>query len=195
MSSPSPSAGLMPSPSSSLTPSPGPTAGPSASSPGSTPAADEPVVSSTTATVPEGKFRLSIRVARGIYLADESIEVSARLAYLGPRKTVALSGSGVGLVVFGVKQLDGHLENGYASTDDCVGYTIHAGEPYRAPYDKSGGYGSLDPDRDFWKEWLSDPLLRLPTGRWQITAQASFVRRGCGSPERRILASVVVEVR
>ncbi|MEA2622692.1 MAG: hypothetical protein QOH61_1602 [Chloroflexota bacterium] len=176
---------------SSVVPSPAPSPSPS---PAVT-ANVAPVGQMVLATVPDGDLRLTISATHGSYAPGEPIEVAAELAYLGPHDAVKVAGSGSGLVLFGLKQLDGRFEMGYSATDDCVPYTLEQGKPTTVAYSKSGGYGADDPDAAFWTQFFADPLLRLPVGRWQITARATFLGPGCKLPTRMVDAPLVIEVR
>ena len=58
---------------------------------------------------------------------------------------------------------------------------------------KSGGFSADDPDAAFYRAFFSEPLVRLPAGRWEIAAVASFVV-GDRRPEHSLRASITVTV-
>lgn len=62
---------------------------------------------------------------------------------------------------------------------------------------KSGAFAAGDPLADFWRSWFADPVLRLPEGRYVITAYAHHGGRGpvCHQgPWETLTASVAIEV-
>ena len=151
--------GFVAGPSPAASESPAPPAGP-----------NEPV----TASVTNGDYRLTVTSPRWRWGSSEPITVTATLEYLGSAPSVILSGSGAGLIGFGVAQLDGDLHMEPAFTSDCAPHEITPTAPITTPFTKSGGYSPDDPRAAFWEYWFSYPELDLPNGQWQITASATF---------------------
>jgi hypothetical protein len=152
-----------------------------------------PVSSQTT----EGDFRLELRVSQDRYRAGQPIVADATLSYLGDAETLRLWGSGMGVVFTTVRQLDGDIDPGLAMTTDCVAHEIGPDAPIHRPFDKSGSYGQDDPNLEFYEAYFRDPLLRLPPGRWEIRATASFTVGGddCGAgPDGSLGTSVEIVV-
>ena len=152
-----------------------------------------PVSSQTT----EGDFRLELRVSQERYRAGQPIVADATLSYLGDVETVRLFGSGTGILGTTVRQLDGPIDPGGASTTDCVAYEIGPGAPIRTSFGKSGGFDADDPLAEFYEAYFRDPLLRLPPGRWEVSAWAGFTVGGddCGAgPSVALSATVEIVV-
>lgn len=145
------------------------------------------------AEVVRDAFRLTIRTASHGYRADEPIDVSTVLAYAGPAQRVEVAGSGSGIVIFAIEQLDGPIRIEGGGSADCHPWTIPRGEN-AVPFSKSGGYSTDDPLADFYARYFDDPALRLPAGRWRITALANFYPPGCEGEGIRMAASVEVTV-
>lgn len=138
---------------------------------------------SISATDAMGDFRLDLVVEQDRYRAGQPIQANATLTYLGTDPSVTLWGSGTGILGIGARQLDGPIDPGGASTTDCVAYELTPDEPMRAEAGKSGGFSADDPLAAFYEAYFADPLLRLPPGRWEISAWASFTAGGddCGA--------------
>jgi hypothetical protein len=88
--------------------------------------------------------------------------------------SVNLNGSGSGLIAFAFREIDGRRQMGPAWTADCRTYDLAAGSPISSAIVKAGGYSDDQPDAAFCMAFFADPLVRLPAGRWEITATAQF---------------------
>ncbi len=153
--------------------------------------------SPTGRTAPQGEgsdalFSLSIQADRGHYAADAPIEIDTTLRYIGDARTTVTS-SGAGLVVFGIEQLDGPVDTGWARNDDCVRYVYRPGDTESVEFQKSGGYSNDDGMAAFWRTFFAEPELRLPAGKYRITASAVYGAPECGD-EQVVEASVVIVV-
>lgn len=128
-------------------------------------------------------LRLELTVDQERYRAGQPILADATLTYLGPDDSIRIWGSSMGPVFTGVRQLDGPIDPGGASTSDCVARELIRGEPLREAFSKSGSFADDDPLADFYRAYFGDALLRLPPGRWQITATAAGTLGGedCGA--------------
>lgn len=153
--------------------------GGSSASPASaqTPSPSESASISANAT--SGAFTLTLTAPRTTWSANEPIQVSATLAYAGEQASIGLTGSGSGLVAFGVKELTGRLEIEGVQTADCRPYTLERATPLTVKFIKSGGFSEEDPDRDWKRQFIEDPLLRLPAGRWRVDAYSNFFEGTC----------------
>jgi hypothetical protein len=135
-----------------------------------------------------------LQVGSTRYAANQPIDASATLTYLGPEAGVDLVGSGSGLVIFSVKQLDGGLDLGGGQTADCQTSRLDRDRPMLARFKKSGGWTGEDPNAAFLEAYFNDPVLRLPRGRWQITAAAEFYVGECGAASHALNADVTIAV-
>lgn len=153
-----------------------------------------PGASSAVARDVDGSFELVLRVGATRYPANAPIDASAALWYQGQEAAIDLVGSGSGLISFSAKQLDGRFEFGGAQTADCRPYRLDRGRPLEVPYKKSGGWSADDPDAAFYIAFFNDPKLRLPRGRWQISATAGFTVDECGGVGHALDAQVTIVV-
>lgn len=148
-----------------------------------------------TAEVGDASFRLTLEVGRERYRADELIDARATLTYLGPQPSVAAWGSGSGLVVMILEQLDGPLDPGGGSNASCAATDLVIGQSLDIPYSKSGGFSADDPNADWYNWFFASPALRLPAGVWRLAASLDASFGGCGAPDRhRLETSVTFQV-
>ncbi len=163
------------------------------SPPGAT--SDEPPISAPSVTAVDANedFRLELTVEQDRYRAGQPILADAVLTYLGPESSVTLRGSGTGVVAIGLKQLDGPVDPGRAFPTDCRPDEMTPGEPMHVQFSKSGSFDGDDPLADFYRAYFDDPLLRLPPGRWQLTAFTAFELGGtdCGEGESVSLSAPI----
>ena len=123
-------------------------------------------------------FELAIRAERGRYAPGQPIEVSATLRHIADAPAV-FGGAAGGLVVFSVRNADGRIDTEWAMDAACERYLLEPNEAIDVPFQKSGGVGEADADAAFLREYFSDPLLRLPDGRWIVTAHAIIAEGDC----------------
>jgi hypothetical protein len=159
--------------------SPTPSAGPSSS----------PIRNETT----DGTFSLALAAAPAVAEADEPLDVTASLTYLGPeaRTTIHHGGS---VITFWLEEVDGRRVMDAASTLECRWSELVAGEPLHRAFSKSGS-PTDDPAAGFDRAWYQDPRLVLPTGGWRISAFASAEQTDCGVDPRGLATSVDITVR
>ena len=80
-------------------------------------------------------------------------------------------------------------------TADCVPHRIGVERPITSTIVKSGAVSGSEPDAAYKRSFLDDPLVHLPIGTWDITAQAGFVDgANCEGPGHSIRATVRVRV-
>jgi hypothetical protein len=146
----------------------------------------------------DATFTLRIRAESAVYRSGEPIEVQASLTYAGPKAREHLAASGTGLVLFSWEQLDGPRHIGIGGTDDCATYSIDRGKAMVVPFFKVGPPPELItddiPDAPFWRVYFSDPVLRLPSGRYRVKANAGFYMRTCVAPRHGLQAGVEILV-
>lgn len=140
-----------------------------------------------------GWFGLDITADKSEYLANEPIDVEAKLTYQGPSQVIGVTGSGSGLIQFAIEQLDGNLYLGQGSTDDCSSYELTSDSPLRQQYVKAHGYDAADPNAEFIRRYLEDPNVGLPAGTWRITAYSGFMVGDCDGSRIDLMASVIVQ--
>jgi hypothetical protein len=167
--------------------------------PAASPTAIQPTGVAPTGEAPmdvanDGTFELVMSASRAAYPAFEPIDISTSLEYLGPASSIIATGSGSGLVGFGVQQIDGVHATGTGGTADCRDYGFTRGERTAVPFGKSGGYSEDDPDAAFLKDYFADPQLRLPPGSWRVYAIAQFTLGGCGGELHELRAEITIVV-
>jgi hypothetical protein len=141
--------------------------------------------------VEDAQFRLVIRIPSDIVRASESVLVTTELTYLGPEDSVVVGIVFTQPVYFGLEQVGGDLiADGPVTFMDCHQVTLDARVATGIPYVKPSGYSMDDPNADFWKSYLGEPLLRLPPGQWRVTANLHGTTNGrCAGPWHDLVAS------
>jgi hypothetical protein len=148
-----------------------------------------------SATDRDGDFELTLSTDQTVHPAGEPIDIETVLRYDGEPSDVTVWGSGSGLVVFSIGQLDGDLAMGGEKTDDCRPYEIRSGEPLSLPYAKGIAFSEDDPNAGFYMDWLNDPDFTLPAGAWRMWASADFALGACEGRPVRLDTSIVITVR
>lgn len=153
---------------------------------------------STTGRAASDLFTLRIATAEEQVVEGEPIVIDTTLRYIGTAKNKQASVTGPyrSLVEFRVKQIGGPVDSGPGWGAQCGIHRFAPGEVVEIPFEKSGGYDADGPQAHFWQEWFADPELRLPEGRYEITAYLHHGARGsrCGGPWETLTASVSIEV-
>ncbi len=143
-------------------------------------------------------FVLSITTDRPEVTAGDPIAITTTLRYVGnvKNKRANVSGPGGGLVAFGIEQQDGPFDTGPSWRLSCGFHEFEPDGVRDIPFAKSGGFDADDSRADRWRSWFADPVLRLPEGRYVITAYAHHGGRGsyCRGPWTTLEASVAIEV-
>ncbi len=129
-----------------------------------------------TATVQDGTFRLELTTPRGTYEPGYPIETIARVAYLGPDPTIAVT-HGHSQLVFQIEEVHGTRRMKGGTRLSCEATNLVKGESLDVPFGKSGS--PTDASQGFDQAWYKDPWLALPVGTWRITADMEFGVGGC----------------
>ncbi len=158
-----------------------------------------PSAAPTLALVSSGEardemFDLAIVTAGTQAFADEPIDLATTLRYIGESEQTTIVSHGGGPVSFGVEQLDGPVDNGPEWDASATPFTYRRGDVQDVPFQKSGGWDGDDPMASFWRAWFADPELRLPAGRYRITAHLDYRGPDDNAPARSLEAAVVIEV-
>jgi hypothetical protein len=138
----------------------------------------------------EGPYRLVFELEDDTFAVDEPIDGRAWLETDG--EPVQLWASGSGLVLFDLREIGGTRGMGGA-TDDCHAYDVD-GRTEPMPIEKSVGYSMDDPDAAWYISFANDPLLRLPEGRWELAASATFPVGECGGDWIELRAPINITV-
>lgn len=127
-----------------------------------------PAAASTT----QGRFALSFAVERATVGREEAIAAAATLTLLAPGGAT-FSGSNT-LVGFEFAEVGGKGRHVVPVSDDvCAPHRLTTKTPVVVPIAKSGAVVE-GPDADWYRSFLTDPLVHLPAGDWDITALAQF---------------------
>ncbi len=135
-------------------------------------------------------FLLVVRSPADRYRAGQPIEVFAELVYQGPGdgKTVYHASSPIG---WQIVQLDGPAVMGGGMDMPCLSTNLAAGVPERYPFAKAGVVEDRPP---FDRAWFEEETLRLPAGRWRITASMDVSLGDCGGETHALEASIDIAV-
>jgi hypothetical protein len=124
-------------------------------------------------------FLLVVRIGSDTVDAGAPIDIGATLTWEAPAPRTTVWGSGSGPVTFNIEQLDGDIALGGAMTADCAPHEFERLVPVAFPFRKSGAFSDDDPNADFYRAYFADPVLRLPAGRWRVTASAGGYLEPC----------------
>lgn len=147
-----------------------------------------------SSTVRSGDFTLTISADKAVYAPGEPMEVVAELVYDGEAEAVQLSGVEHLIAGFGARQLNGPLFMEADWNLPGVCHELRPGEPITRSYAKSAGWSSDDPSAGFYEQWVTDPELWLPAGRWQVDAIADFSIGDCGTAGERVRLEATIEL-
>lgn len=144
----------------------------------------------------DADFILVITSPADQWAVGQAIEVEARLSYVGPGEEETTIWSSVGGVIsFEVVELTGRRRMDAIRDAACARYSISHAKPIKTLYRKSGEINPGGPDEAFYREFFDDPLFRLPSGRWRITAWASLAVQECGGRQVDLRASLTITVK
>ncbi|HEX5579163.1 MAG TPA: hypothetical protein VFY43_05805 [Candidatus Limnocylindria bacterium] len=148
-----------------------------------------------TSIVHDGPFTLQFEASASSYRANEPVLAQARFSYEGDDPVAELSGTGSGAILFDVEQLDGDVDQSAFQHDDCRSYELPADQPIEKPFSKSGVYDPESADAAFWRDFFTDPELRLPAGHYRLTARVTLsAGTGCPQPPLDLVASIEIDV-
>jgi hypothetical protein len=141
-------------------------------------------------------YKLKIAAEQDRYRAGQLIDgIVAELVNIAAPDPAALTGSGGGLVGFAIERDSPHLRVDPVWTMDCVPYSLPRDQALTYAFSKSGGYAPEDPNADFFRAYFASRQLRLPAGRWTITAIANFNEgTDCRGPLHNLSASISLTV-
>jgi hypothetical protein len=143
----------------------------------------------------ESDFQLAIFSPREVWAAGAPIEVTAELSYVGPGAR-QVWGPGPGdHFAFDLEELTGVRKLQGSFLLACLSFSLTR-SPIAAAFRKGADASQEDPDAAFDSTFLDDPQLRLPVGRWKITASAPFSLGPdpCGGARVDLLASITLTV-
>jgi len=131
-------------------------------------------------------FVFTVRSPANRYASGAPIVVGAELVYQGPkaRETIYHASSPVG---WQLAQLDGPAVMGGGMDEPCLNTDLERGAAQVVPFQKAGVVDDVGP---FDRAWFEDRVLRLPAGRWRISAELGVALGDCGGEPHALEASI-----
>jgi hypothetical protein len=146
--------------------------------------------------VTAGQFTLRVSTEKSTYAINEPIEMTSSLLHRGPQPLVRLGTSGEGPILFGIEQLDGPIDNGFATRDVCHTIELRRDVPFVAAWSKSGVYGEDEPLAEFWEAYFAERDLRLQAGTYRLIGRVDMTTNpNCSGDKIQLEAWVEVRVR
>lgn len=146
-----------------------------------------------SASVTQGRFSLTFTIDRSTVRARDEIVGRASVALLAPgAATVTGPGTFVG---FEFAEVGGNGRRVVPVFDGvCAPHQVTSGSPTVLPIMKTGAVVE-GPDAAWYRDFLTDPAVKLPAGDWDITAIAQFFDgRSCAGQRIDMRATVRVHV-
>jgi len=145
------------------------------------------------ASVQQGDFELAVTTDATEYSADHPILARATFVYLGSENPIRLASLGPGPLGWGIASLDDGTD--FVEPDwtlACQPFEMTSGKAVHQSFTKFAGPSGMNGEQQ--RQWLLDPDLKLPVGRWMISVVASFGPDGvrCGDTHMRASTPVVV---
>lgn len=149
----------------------------------------EPSTGPVLAFVEDKAFRFELFTPHAWFTSDQRIDPVARITYLGPAASVTISHA-ASPVLFTLREVGGTREMGGAMDQPCLRTTLRQGEPMEYAFTKSG----TPNEGGFDGAWYQDPVLRLPAGRWRITAMFDVFVGECGGERHQLSVENTIDV-
>lgn len=127
----------------------------------------EPVVVART----EGNYRLTFTVPKAAWHVSETIVGEATIGIIDGDEAVISGAENV--FGFELARVGGPVFRPVWPAS-CKAHVIRSDRPLSFSIEKSGTIDPLDPNAQFYREFLTDPEIRLPAGEWRITAIAQM---------------------
>ena len=125
---------------------------------------------SNTAT--KNGFELTLYANKATYTVDEEINLRATLEYKGDEDSVTIW-HGDPYLTFSIT--DGRdFQTGGLVMTILTSTELEKGKIYEFDYQKSGGFDTMGPDAEFWREFYQEESLKLPAGTYTVTANGNF---------------------
>ena len=134
--------------------------------------ASENTATQIEAETTENDFCMTLYADNSAYSTDDAIQIWATLEYVGSQRFAAIW-HGDPYIVFSITDgedfhVSGLVQYGLDRT------ILQKGQLYHFDYVKSGGYDTLAPDADFWREFYHEEELKLPAGTYTVSVEGEF---------------------
>ena len=134
--------------------------------------ASENTATQIEAETTENDFCLTLYADNSAYSTDDAIQIWATLEYVGGDNSVTIW-HGDPYIVFSITDgADFHVSG--LVHDSLTSTILQKGQLYHFDYVKSGGYDTLAPDADFWREFYHEEDLKLPAGTYTVSVDGAF---------------------
>lgn len=154
------------------------------------PATDAP--QPVSATNADAKFTITLAVPASQVTPATAIMPVATFKYLGPEESATFL-HGDPTVSWSIHEVDGRRAMNGSVDTICAQGTIPRDVELTQDFMKSGEIFD-DPTIGFDVAWFRQPLLRLPAGRWDITATLDLFLGDCGGERHQLPVTVEVDV-
>lgn len=140
----------------------------------------------------DARFELQLQAPSTTYGVTDVIEPVALVTYVGPapNEVVYHASSMVG---FRIAEIEGGRSMDGGMDMPCLRTRMSAGETLQFPFAKAGVVAD-DPAEGFDEAWYREPELRLPPGRWRITAYFSASLGDCGGEPHAFETAIEITV-
>ncbi len=147
-----------------------------------------------------GDFVLAMRSAKAVYAADEPIQITAALTYIGPDSSTFIghaSGARGGPLGFGIDEpVLGGLVLGPGWRQSCVGSNLNRDIALDQDFWKAASWSGDDPRAAAYHDFIVSSGLRLPEGTWHVYAVAEFsVGQDCTARPHTMRVDLEIQVR
>lgn len=132
----------------------------------------DPASQEISNTATKNGFELKLYADKAVYTVDEEINLRATLEYKGDKDTVTIW-HGDPYLTFSITDGKDFRTGGLVMTI-LTSTELEKGKVYEFAYQKSGGFDTLAPNAEFWREFYAEDVLKLPAGTYTVTADGNF---------------------
>jgi hypothetical protein len=137
-------------------------------------------------------FELNLYSDKQVYKTTDKIKLWATLKYVGNKEQIKIWHSNP---CIGFSIIDGNKFKPGCIYDDILTSTILIKDKlYKFDYVKSGAYSEDDPDADFWRKFLNEKDLYLPSGEYTIQAGGAFDLDENGTESSNMIKEIKIKV-
>jgi len=140
----------------------------------------------------DDQFQITLTLPQAQAMTTTSLLPVAEFSYLGPEDSTPIF-NGIPLVLWRIQAVGGSRAMETVVEDVCFRSELRKGVIIRQDFMKSG-LSTDDVTVGFDQAWYVQPQLKLPGGRWAISATLDFDLGDCGLEHRAIQATVEIEV-
>ena len=139
----------------------------------------------------DGPYMIELRSERRVYHESDVLEIAGAFTYAGD---APIDVQGFKPLVFSIAEPVYGIDMDTAVTLECNQERLEPGERMVLPFRKGGGVSTSDPQYDFKRAYLMDPVLRLPPGTWHIRLTGWLYEGDCGTAQRTLSTEIEILV-